>query len=117
MLAKNTKIKTSGLKLILKKLDYQVAVSVKRTDRGYKTSLLATDNCGSMFCLKLTLEERRDSVIRVHMMDINSDRDYSGSTLFEHDFRENERTELANAIVNTIKIANNEVLYNRRKKL
>ena len=58
MLAKNTKIKTSGLKLILKKLDYNVAVSVKRTDRGYKTSLLATDNCGSMFCLKLTLEER-----------------------------------------------------------
>lgn len=42
MLAKNTKIKTSGLKLILKKLDYQVAVSVKRTDSGYKTSLLAT---------------------------------------------------------------------------
>ena len=109
MLTKNTKIKTSGLKLILKKLDYNVAVSVKRTDRGYKTSLLATDNCGRMFSLKLTLEEYRDSVIRVHMMDINSDRDYSGSTLFEHDFRENERTELANTIVNTIKIANNEV--------
>lgn len=51
MLAKNTKIKTSGLKLILKKLDYQVAVSVKRTDSGYKTSLLETDNYGQNYRL------------------------------------------------------------------
>lgn len=110
MLAKNTKVKTSGLKLILKKLDYHVAVSVKRIHRGYITNLLATDNCGSMFNLKLTLEEYNDSVIRVHMLDINTNRDYAGSTLFEHNsFRENERKELAEAIINTIKVANNEV--------
>ena len=109
MLAKNTKVKTSGLKLILKKLDYHVVVSVKRIHRGYITNLLATDNCGSMFNLKLTLEEHNDSVIRVHMLDINTNRDYAGSTLFEHEFRDNERKELAEAIINTIKIANNEV--------
>ena len=63
-----------------------------------------------MFNLKLTLEEYNDSVIRVHMLDINTNRDYAGSTLFEHNsFRENERKELAEAIINTIKVANNEV--------
>lgn len=108
MLAKNTKIKTSGLKLILKKLDYNVAVSVKRIHRGYITNLLATDS-GSMFNLKLTLKECGDSVIRVHMLDINTNKDYSGASLFEHDFRENERKELAEVIINTIKVANNEV--------
>lgn len=109
MLAKNTKIKTSGLKLILNELDYHVVISIKRIHRGYKTTLLATDNCGNMFNLRLTLEEYCDSVIRVHMLDINTDREYSGSTLFEHDFRNNERTELANAIISTIKVANNQV--------
>lgn len=109
MLAKNTKIKSSGLKLILNKLDYKVVVSVKRIHKGYKTSLLATDNCGSMFVLRLTLEEHNDSVIQVQMLDINTDRQYSGASLFEHEFRENERKELAEAIINTIKVANNEV--------
>ena len=109
MLAKNTKVKTSGLKLILNELDYHVVISIKRIHRGYKTTLLATDNYGSMFNLRLTLEEHGDSVIRVHMLDINTDREYSGSTLFEHDFRNNERAELANAIISTIKVANNQV--------
>ena len=109
MLAKNTKIKTSGLKLILKKLDYHVTISVKRIHRGYITNLLATDNCGSMFNLKLTLEEYNCSVIKVHMLDINTNRDYSGTSLFEHEFRENERKELAEVIINTMKVANNEV--------
>ena len=108
ILAKNTKIKTSGLKSILKKLNYNVAVSIKRIHRGYITNLLAIDS-GSMFNLKLTLKECGDSVIRVHMLDINTNRDYSGTSLFGHDFRENERKELAEVIINTVKIANNEV--------
>lgn len=62
MLAKNTKIKTSGLKLILKKLDYQVAVSVKRTDSIYLSEQSAIQHEIDILIDKLPTEKDKDNL-------------------------------------------------------
>lgn len=53
---KNTKIKTTDLKLILKEMGYKANVVVNPTDNGYRTTLIAiNENC--LFEIHLTLKD------------------------------------------------------------
>lgn len=52
----NTKIKTTGLKLILRELRYKTNVVVHPTDNGYRTTLIAiNENC--LFEIHLVLKD------------------------------------------------------------
>lgn len=104
----NTKIKTTGLKLILRELGYKTNVVVHPTDNGYRTTLIAiNENC--LFEIHLVLKDylfRDQSKVYVRCFNTKTNQDWEieQDVVYSNEF--NERKDIAMSIMNAIKFCN-----------
>ena len=104
----NTKIKTTGLKLILRELGYKANVVVNPTDNGYRTTLIAiNENC--LFEIHLVLKDylfRDQSKVYVRCFNTKTNQDWEieQDIVYSNEF--NERKDIAMSIINAIKFCN-----------
>lgn len=104
----NTKIKTTGLKLILRELGYKTNVVVHPTDNGYRTTLIAiNENC--LFEIHLVLKDylfndQSKVYVRCFNTRTNQDWEIEQDVVYSNEF--NERKDIAMSIMNAIKFCN-----------
>lgn len=104
----NTKIKTTGLKLILRELGYKTNVVVHPTDNGYRTTLIAiNENC--LFEIHLVLKDYLFSdqskvYVRCFNTKTNQDWEIEQDVVYSNEF--NERKDIAMSIINAIEFCN-----------
>lgn len=104
----NTKIKTTGLKLILRELGYKTNVVVYPTDNGYRTTLIAiNENC--LFEIHLVLKNylfRDQSKVYVRCFNTKTNQDWEieQNVVYSNEF--NERKDIAMSIMNAIEFCN-----------
>ena len=101
---KNTKIKTTGLKLILRELGYKTNVVVYPTDNGYRTTLI-TINEKCLFEIHLVLKDylfRDQSKVYVRCFNTKTNQDWEieQDVVYSNEF--NERKDIAMSIMNAI---------------
>ena len=105
---KNTKIKTTGLKLILKEMGYKANVVVNPTANGYRTTLIAmNENC--LFEIHLTLKdylfhEQSKVYVRCFNTKTNQDWEIEQDVVYSNEF--NERKDIAMFIMNAVEFCN-----------
>lgn len=103
---RNTKIKTSGLNLILKSLGYHTNVVVNHIPHGYKTILVAMKD-DAVVEMHLTLKEylfREDSKVLVRFYNMKKDH----QSIFEKVIDTTDRKSVAKSIAKTFEAANRE---------
>ena len=103
---KNTKIKTTGLNLILKSLGYDTHVIVNHIPHGYKTILTAVRD-DALIEIHLTLKEylfREDSKVFVRFYNMKKDHE----SIFEKVVDTTNRETVAKSILKTLDAANEE---------
>lgn len=104
----NTKIKTTGLKLILRELGYKANVVVHPTDNGYRTTLIAiNENC--LFEIHLVLKDylfRDQSKVYVRCFNTKTNQDWEieQDIVYSNEF--NERKDIAMSILNAVEYCN-----------
>lgn len=104
----NTKIKTTGLKLILRELGYKTNVVVHPTDNGYRTTLIAiNENC--LLEIHLVLKDylfREQSKVYVRCFNTKTNQDWEieQDIIYSNEF--NERKDIAMSIMNAIEFCN-----------
>lgn len=105
---KNTKIKTTGLKLILKEMGYKANAIVKPIPNGYRTILMAmSEDC--LFEIYLTLKdylfhEQSKVYVRCFNTKTNQDWEIEQDVVYSNEF--NERKDIAMSIMNAIEFCN-----------
>lgn len=100
------KIKTSGIKAILKSLGYDTNIVINRIHRGYKTILVGLKD-DSLIEIHLTLKEslfRTDNNIQVRFYDIEKDRE----AVVTKDIDNTNYRILSRGIVDALEEANKE---------
>ena len=101
------KIKTSGIKAILKSIGYETNIVINRIHRGYKTTLVALKD-DALIEMHLTLKESLfgDSKVLVRMY--NMKKDYE--SIIEKVVDTSNRESIAKSIAKTIESANKETI-------
>lgn len=100
------KIKTSGIKAILKSIGYDTNIVINRIHRGYKTILVGLKD-DSLIEIHLTLKEslfRSDNNIQVRFYDIEKDHE----TVVTKDIDNTNYRVLSRGIVDALEEANKE---------
>lgn len=104
----NTKIKTTGLKLILRELGYKTNVVVHPTDNGYRTTLIAiNENC--LFEIHLVLKDylfNDQSKVYVRCFNLRTNRDWDIEQNIIYDDLLNQRNNIAMSIMNAVEYCN-----------
>lgn len=104
----NTKIKTTGLKLILRELGYKTNVVVHPTDNGYRTTLIAiNENC--LFEIHLILKDylfSDQSKVYVRCFNTRTNQDWNIEQHIIYDDLLNQRKNIAMSILNAVEYCN-----------
>ena len=104
----NTKIKTTGLKLILRELGYKTNVVVYPTDNGYRTTLIAiNENC--LFEIHLVLKDylfNDQSKVYVRCFNTRTNQDWDIEQNIIYDDLLNQRKNIAMSILNAVEYCN-----------
>lgn len=104
----NTKIKTTGLKLILRELGYKTNVVVHPIDNGYRTTLIAVnENC--LFEIHLVLKDylfNNQSKVYVRCFNTRTNQDYDIEQNIIYSNLLNQRKDIAMSIMNAVKFCN-----------
>ena len=104
----NTKIKTIGLKLILRELGYKTNVVVHPTDNGYRTTLIAiNENC--LFEIHLVLKDylfSDQSKVYVRCFNTRTNQDWDIEQNIIYDDLLNQRNNIAMSIINAVEYCN-----------
>lgn len=105
---KNTKIKTTGLKLILKEMGYKANVVVNPTANGYRTTLIAiNENC--LFEIHLVLKDylfREQSKVYVRCFNMKTNQDWDIEQHIIYDDLLSQRKDIAMSIINVVEFCN-----------
>lgn len=107
----NTKIKTTGLKLILRELGYKTNVVIHPTNNGYRTTLIAiNENC--LFEIHLVLKDylfREQSKVYVRCFNMKTNQDWDIEQHIIYDDLLSQRKDIAMSIVNAVEFCNKNV--------
>lgn len=107
----NTKIKTTGLKLILRELGCKTNVVVHPTDNGYRTTLIAVnENC--LFEIHLVLKDylfREQSKVYVRCFNMKTNQDWDIEQHIIYDDLLSQRKDIAMSIINAVEFCNKNV--------
>lgn len=104
----NTKIKTTGLKLILRELGYKTNVVVHPTDNGYRTTLIAI-NENYLFEIHLVLKDylfNDQSKVYVRCFNTRTNQDWDIEQHIIYDDLLNQRNNIAMSIMNAVEYCN-----------
>lgn len=100
------KIKTSGIKAILKSIGYETNIIINRIHRGYKTTLVALKD-DALIEMHLILKEslfRSDSSVKIRFYDIKKDHE----VVVTKDIDNTDYKVLSRGIVDALEEANKE---------
>lgn len=102
---RNTKIKTTGIRAVLKSNGFNTNVVVNHIPHGYKTILMAMRE-DALFEVHLTLKEFGDSKVLVRMYNMTRDHE----SIFEKVVDTTNRETVAKSVIKTIESANKETI-------
>ena len=107
----NTKIKTTGLKLILQFMGYKTNVVVNPTNNGYRTTLIAiNEDC--LFEIHLVLKDylfRDQSKVYVRCFNMKTNQDWDIEQNIVCDDLLNQRKDVVTSIMNAVEFCNKNV--------